>query len=193
MGQVIRGRARRVSSWSMRGMPLEILRRRKPSSLYPTASISLIRFLGRRGRAGFGASCGCWAVCLAALALLFAVALFALWRLHCCLLCLPCRACIAARCFCVTAGQGATSNAIALEVVSRRRICLALPPPAAHGLLSLFRLLRAFLLHVIKRNHGSDSECWYSTTDRRRAGGWRVCYWGDDENAARRRDVQLRD
>ena len=77
-----------------------------------------------------------------------------LWRLHCCLLwlCLPCRACIAARCFCVTAGQSATSNAIALEVASRRRICLAFPHPAAHGLLSLFRLLRAFLLNAIKRN-----------------------------------------
>ena len=135
-----------------------ILRRRKPSSPYIIASISLIRYLGRRGRAGCGAGCGCWPACLAALALLFAVAVFALWRLNCCLLCLPCRACIAARCFCVTAGQGATSNAIALGVASRRRICLAFPHPAAHGLLSLFRLLSAFLLNAIKRNQAQSCD-----------------------------------
>ena len=39
----------------------------------------------------------------------------------------------------------------------------------------------------------SCEECWYSMTDRWRAGGWRVCYWGDDENAVRRREVQLCD
>jgi len=161
LGQVIRGRARRVSSWSMRGMPLEILRRRKPSSLYPTASVSLIRCLGRRGRAGCGASCGCWAVCLAALALLFAVAVccvcpvalvlllavFAMSRLHCCSLFL---------CYC---GPGRNFQC------DRIGSCVPAPDmpsiistscyPAAHGLLSLFRLLlRAFRLHVIERNRG---------------------------------------
>ena len=40
LGQVIRGRAGRVSSWSMRGMPLVILRRREPnpSSTAPTGT-----------------------------------------------------------------------------------------------------------------------------------------------------------
>ena len=52
----------------------------------------------------------------------------------------------------MTAGQDATSNAIALDVASRRRLCLAFPHPAAHGLLSLISLLRAFLLNAIKRN-----------------------------------------
>ena len=101
------------------------------------AKCSCVRL--RRDR---GAGCGCWAACLVALALLFAVCV------------LPCSACIAARCFCVTAGQGATSNAIALGVALRRRLCLAFPHPAAHGLLSLISLLRAFLLNVIKRNQG---------------------------------------
>ena len=100
------------------------------------ATCSCVRL--RRDR---GAGCGCWAACLVALALLFAVCV-----------CLLCSACIAARCFCVTAGQGATSNAIALGVALRRRLCLAFPHPAAHGLLSLISLLRAFLLNVIKRN-----------------------------------------
>ena len=39
----------------------------------------------------------------------------------------------------------------------------------------------------------SCEECWYSMTDRWRAGGWCVCYWGDDENAVMRREVQLCD
>ena len=87
------------------------------------------------------------------------MAVLALWRLHCCLLCLPCRAYTAVRCFCVNAGQGATSNAIALGVALRRRICLAFPHPAAHGLLSLIRLLRrAFLLNAIKRNQAHRFE-----------------------------------
>ena len=75
------------------------------------------------------------------------------WLL-CCLCCLLCSACFAACCCCtgMTAGQDTTSNAIALDVVSRRRLCLAFPHPAAHGLLALIRLLRASLLHVIKRN-----------------------------------------
>ena len=93
-----------------------------------------LRLLGRLpGSACLAVCCDC--VCPVALALLLAV--FALC------------ACIAARCFCVTAGQGATSNAIALEVALRRRLCLAFPHPAAHGLLSLISLLRAFLT---KRN-----------------------------------------
>ena len=69
-------------------------------------------------------------------------------------------ACIAACCFCVTAGQDATSNAVALEVAPLRRLCLAFPHPsaAAHGLLSLlFRLLRAFPLNAIKRNLNRSS------------------------------------
>ena len=42
---------RRVSSWLMQGMPLVILRRREPSSLHPTASISLLlRCLGCDGK-----------------------------------------------------------------------------------------------------------------------------------------------
>ena len=85
---------------------------------------------GQRFRVGDG---GCCAVCAA---------------------CLFCSACLAACCCTggMTAGQGATSNAIALEVVFWRRLCLAFPNPAAHGLLSLISLLRAFCLHVIKRN-----------------------------------------
>ena len=57
----------------------------------------------------------------------------------------------------MTAGQGATSDAIALEVALRRRICLTFPHPAAHGLLSLISLLRAFLLHATKRNQAYSS------------------------------------
>ena len=91
-----------------------------------------------RGEAG----CGWCAVCLVALALLFAVCVLALWRLYCCFFL-----------FCVTAGQEKTSNAIALDVVSRRRLRLAFPHPAAHGaLLSLISLLEAFLLNEIKLN-----------------------------------------
>ena len=63
-----------------------------------------------------------------------------------------CSACIAARGFYMTTGQSATSNAIALAVALRRRLCLAFPHPAAHGLLALIRLLRAFYLNVIERN-----------------------------------------
>ena len=53
------------------------------------------------------------------------------------------------------AGWDATSNAIVLDVASRRRFCLASPKPAARGLLSLISLLSAFLLNVIKRNQVS--------------------------------------
>ena len=85
--------------------------------------------------------------------------LFTLQRLPCCLLlllCLPCGACSATCCFCMTAGQDAASNAIVLGVASRRRFCSASPHPAAHGLLSLIRLLRAIIFNVIKRNHNQE-------------------------------------
>ena len=64
--------------------------------------------------------------------------LFALWII--------CSACFATCCCagCMTAGQDTTSNAVALGVVSRRRLCLAFPHPSAHGLLSLISFLRAF-------------------------------------------------
>ena len=103
------------------------------------ATCSCVRL--RRDR---GAGCGCWAACPVALALLFAVAVLALMRLHCCSL------------FLCDCGPDATSNAIALEVALRRWLCLAFPHPAAHGLLSLISLLRAFLLNVIKRNQASS-------------------------------------
>ena len=79
----------------------------------------------------------------------------------------------------MTAGQDATSNAIALDVASRRRICLAFPHPAAHGLLSLISLLRAFLLNAIKRNQGElpswrKKKAQYTAVAFQFSGGWRV-------------------
>ena len=68
-------------------------------------------------------------------------------RLLCCLLC---SACCAVCCYCTTAGRGASEVYFGCCVpapcdVQHRK-------PAERGLLSFLRLLRAFLLHVIKRN-----------------------------------------
>ena len=88
--------------------------------------------------------------------------LFALQRLLCCLLllCLPCGACFAACCYCMTAGWDATSNAIVLDVAFRRRFCLATPQPAARGLLSLISLLRGYLL-AVGTVHGQNASGWH--------------------------------
>ena len=78
LGQVIRGRAGRVLSWSMRGMPLVILRRREPSSLHPTASISLLRCLGCDGKREHRLRSELWLLGRLPCSTCFAVCVFAL-------------------------------------------------------------------------------------------------------------------
>ena len=63
-----------------------------------------------------------------------------------------CSACFAARCYCITAGWGETE--VLMEVSSRRLAIVQYRHLPARGLLSLFSLLRAFSLTVIKRNQG---------------------------------------
>ena len=71
-----------VREWS--SPSVTVRGRHTPHGPYPLLGR---RLGGGHCRAGYrDASCGCWAVCLVALALLFAVTVFALWRLHCCLL-----------------------------------------------------------------------------------------------------------
>ena len=61
-----------------------------------------------------------------------------------------CSACFAARCYCVNAGWGETE--VFMDVSSWRLAPVQHRHLSARGLLSLFSLLRAFLLTVIKRN-----------------------------------------
>ena len=61
-----------------------------------------------------------------------------------------CSACFAARCYCMTAGWGETE--VLMDVSSRRLARVLHRHLAEHGLLSFLSLLRAFRLHVIKRN-----------------------------------------
>ena len=63
-----------------------------------------------------------------------------------------CSACFAARCYCITAGWGETE--VLMDVSSRRLAIVQHRHLPARGLLSLFSLLRAFSLTVIKRNQG---------------------------------------
>ena len=61
-----------------------------------------------------------------------------------------CGACLAARCYCMTAGWGETE--VPMEVSSRRLARVLHRHLAEHGLLSLISFLSAFLLTGIKRN-----------------------------------------
>ena len=61
-----------------------------------------------------------------------------------------CGACLAARCYCMTAGWGETE--VLMDVSSRRLARVLHRLLAEHGLLSFLSLLRAFRLHVITRN-----------------------------------------
>ena len=61
-----------------------------------------------------------------------------------------CSACFAVRCYCMTAGWGETE--VPMDVSSRRLAPVLHRHLAERGLLSFLRLLRAFRLHVIKRN-----------------------------------------
>ena len=61
-----------------------------------------------------------------------------------------CGACLAARCYCMTAGWGETE--VPMEVSSQRLAHVWHRHLAEHGLLSLLSFLGAFQLNVIKRN-----------------------------------------
>ena len=61
-----------------------------------------------------------------------------------------CSSCFAARCYCMTAGWGETE--VPMDVSSQRLAPVLHRHLSERGLLSFLRLLRAFRLHVIKRN-----------------------------------------
>ena len=61
-----------------------------------------------------------------------------------------CSACLAARCYCMTAGWGETE--VPMDVSSRRLARVLHRHLAEHGLLSFLSLLSAVRLHAIKRN-----------------------------------------
>ena len=68
-----------------------------------------------------------------------------------------CSACFAARCYCMTAGWGETE--VLMDISSRRLARVLHRHLAEHGLLSFLSLLRAFRLHVTKRNQATRISC----------------------------------